>query len=508
VRGGSSYTTDIAGSFSSVGDVSPAQITIGGGQASAVFAFTALATGHTTLTASVPAGFSQPSGAANTLAVNVASSTLVVPSVTVGRNLQVPATIRMTSPAPGGGISVTVASSSADKVLFSPTADGAGAESITLAIAGGRTSTAEFYVQALGNSGSVTYTATAPGLGVMSGTVSLAPSGFVLYGPFGLGADFFTTPGAGLSGLTVYPALLDSTTNVVELQQIRGGMSVDVDIASSNPLVGMIAASPVRFTGGAAYADTQFQPAISGTTVLSITTPAGYSVPSRHSSLTATVRAPGIGVEDGVVIGKNLQAPGMVLLGEPAPSSGLSLTLTSNSGQLLLSASPTAAGSASITIDIPAGQSSAPFVMQAFAESGTATYTVAAPGYGSRSATVSFAPSGIVIAGPLGPGFPLSMPVSAAGQEVTVSTALLDPDTGSYVMSQPLAGGTELAVSLTSSDSAVASIQSTVTIHGGTDSVVMPFTLLSAGSVTLAVETPAGFTTPRNFTNLVVLATE
>jgi hypothetical protein len=338
--------------------------------------------------------------------------------------------------------------------------------------------------------------------------VSLAPSGFVLYGPFGLGADFFTTPGAGLSGLTVYPALLDSTMNVVELQQIRGGLSVDVDIASSNALVGTIAASPVRFTGGAAYADTQFQPAISGSTVLSINTPAGYSVPSRHSSLTATVRAPGIGVEDGVVIGKNLQAPGTVLLGEPAPSSGLSLTLTSNSGQLLLSASPTTAGSASITINIPAGQSSAPFVMQAFAESGTATYTVTAPGYGSRSATVSFAPSGIVIAGPLGPGFPLSMPVSAGSQEVTVSTALLHPDTGSYVMSQPLAGGTDLAVSLTSSDSAVARIQSAVTIRGGTDSVVMPFTLLSVGSVTLSVETPAGFTTPRHFANLVVLATE
>lgn len=402
-----------------------------------------------------------------------------------------------------------MASSSPDKVLLSATADRTGSESVTLAIPGGRTSTAEFYIQAPGNSGPVTWTATAPGLGVTTGTVTIAPSGFVLHGPFGLGADFFTTTGAGPSGLTVYPALLDATMNVVALQQLRGGLTVDVGITSSNPLAGALTASPVRFSGGANYAETQFQPAAAGTTVISASAPAEYSAPARHASLTATVRTPGIGLEDGVWIGRNLQASGTVLLGEPAPPGGLSVALTSNSGQLLLSSSATTAGSVSIMIGIPAGQSSASFYMQALAESGAATYTVSAPGYTPRSATVMFAPSGVVIAGPLGLGFPLSTSVSgAAGQQVTVITALLDPATGSFVMSQPLAGGADLEVSLTSSDPAVASIQPAVTISGGNDSAVMPFTLLRSGSAALSVVAPAGFTEPGQFTSLAVFATE
>jgi hypothetical protein len=306
----------------------------------------------------------------------------------------------------------------------------------------------------------------------------------------------------------VYPALLDSTMNVVELQQLRGGLTVDVDITSSNPLAGSLTASPVRFSGGASYAETQFQPSAAGATVLSASAPAEYSVPARHASLTATVKTPGIGVDDGVWIGRNLQASGTVLLGEPAPPDGLSVTLTSNSGQLLLSPSATTAGSGSIVIAIPAGQSSASFYMQALAESGAATYTVSAPGYSPRSATVTFAPSGVVIAGPLGLGFPFSAPASDAPQQVTVFTALLDPATGSFVMSQALAGGADLEVPLTSSDPAVASVQPAVTISGGNDSAVIPFTLSRSGSVTLSVEAPPGFTEPRQFTSLAVFATE
>jgi hypothetical protein len=506
VRGGASFTVDITGAFSSIGAVAPSPFTMYGGQASGVITFSALASGNTRLAASVPDGFSLPAQGANSLEVSVASSTLLIPNLTVGRNMQVPATIRMTAPAPGSGVMVTVASSDAGKVLFSGAPDREGSESITLVIPGGRTSTPEFYVQAMGSGGPAAYTAVASGFGTASGTISVGPSGFVLHGPFGLGMDFFTTTGT-TSDLTVYPALLDSSMNIVELQQVRGGLSVDADVKSSNLVTGTITTSPVRLNGGDSYATTHFQPASSGSTVLSVSTGAGYNSPSRYRSLTATVKTPGIGVEDKTIIGKHLQSAGTILLGEAAPPEGLPVTLTTNSVQLLFSQSATTAGSSSVTITIPAGQTSAFYFMQSLAAAGTASYTVSASGYSSRTASVQFAPSGVVIAGPLGLGFPLSATVGG-NHEATVFTALLDPDTNGFVMPQPVAGGRDLTVVLTSSDADVLSVQSMATVRGGLDSTGVPFTPLRPGSAAISVTAPDDFTMPRQYTSFTVLVND
>jgi hypothetical protein len=323
-----------------------------------------------------------------------------------------------------------------------------------------------------------------------------------------MGAELSATAGGGLYDLTVYPAVLDSSLNVLELQRLRGGYSLDVDIRSSNSAIGDVLASPVTLAGGASYAGTQFQPSGLGTTVLSVAVPEGYNQPLRYTSVSVSVRAPGLAVQDNVAIGKNLQIASTVLLGQLASASGLSVTLSTDSRDLLFSASGTAAGSNSLTIDIPGGQSSASYFLQALADSGTATYTVSAPGYVSTTATVHFGPSGVVIAGPLGMGFPLALSASAKEQDVAVTTALLDPITGAFVAPQSLAGGRELVVSVTQSEPGVVSMASTLTIGGGSAGAIGQLTPLLAGSLTLSVPPPTGYATPQNFTSLTVFVTD
>jgi hypothetical protein len=215
--------------------------------------------------------------------------------------------------------------------------------------------------------------------------------------------------------------------------------------------------------------------------------------------LKASVVMPGLVIDSGVDIGKNLQATGTLLLGQPAPAGGLPVTLTSNSGQLRLSTSPTAAGSSSITITVPAGQSNANYYLQGLADSGSPTYTATAPGYNSRTGTVFLAPSGVIIDGPNG-SFPFSAPVGGGNRPLIVSTALLNAGLG-FVSTQPLAGGLSLPVLLGNSNTTAGTVTSPVTIAGGSDSATSQFTPVATGSATISVNPPpAGYSLPSSRT--------
>lgn len=75
-------------------------------------------------------------------------------------------------------------------------------------------------------------------------------------------------------------------------QEVRGGRSVDVEITSSDPTVGVIANNPQRFGGGGgAQRLASFDPLAVGQTTLRVVQPPGFSAPSnRNSAIIATVR--------------------------------------------------------------------------------------------------------------------------------------------------------------------------------------------------------------------------
>ena len=500
VRGGTSVTVPLSNSTPASGSVA-ASVVFNGGDSSISTLFSALSPGTTTIGAGVPPGFILPSQGAASVTATVIPATMSLANLTLGQNLQTTARITLSAPSIAGA-TVTLTSNDSSRLLFSSDATTSGTGTLVMPIQAGRATSADFIVQALAGSGSVTYTASAPGYNLATGTVTLTPSGFVVFGPFGLAADFFTTANAANTDLTIVAGRLDSGLNFVESQQVRGGLSVNVPVTSSTLSVGTITLSPVVIAGGASSAVTQFDPATPGSTTLTAGTPPGFSSATQRS-LAAIVRTAGINMEEGIAVGKNLQMVGTLLLGEPAPAGGAAVTVMSNSPNLRLSDSMLTAGTESIVINFAAGQSSASYYLHALSDSGTATYTASAPGYTSRTATAVLSPSGVVIEGPFGFGFPLIASLGGGDQRVILSTALLDPATNSFVMKQSLAAGLSLGVSLSSTNPAIGSIPSLVVIGGGTDGTAVQFSPLSIGQTTISVVTPGGYTMPANNRTLV-----
>ena len=84
--------------------------------------------------------------------------------------------------------------------------------------------------------------------------------------------------------------MLDSSGNIADATQyVAGGMSISVNVASSNQSVGTVDPSPVLITGGSNVAGTQFQPISVGNTSITVNTPAGFSTPAQFSSVSVGV---------------------------------------------------------------------------------------------------------------------------------------------------------------------------------------------------------------------------
>ena len=229
---------------------------------------------------------------------------------------------------------------------------------------------------------------------------------------------------------------------------------------------------------------------------------------------------------DGVTVGQNLQVEATVSLGEPAPSGGLEVLLSSaRPDQLLLSRSATQVGSGSIRIPISAGSTRATYYLQAIENFGTVATTVSAPGYTTRTGTITLAPSGVVIGGPPGPpdeaellrpeaagaprGFLARLSVGSP-VPVLVYTVQLDPVSrrSADITVQPLRAGVSLTASLRNSNPAIGALDAaSLTIEAGAHTAFTHFTPLSEGSTLVSVDTPAGFETSANATGLTVIVT-
>jgi hypothetical protein len=316
----------------------------------------------------------------------------------------------------------------------------------------------------------------------------------VLNGPFGQGQDFPTTTQSQSSSLDVQTVVLNAAGSPVGSQALAGGSPVQVNVTSQNTSVGTITTSPVTIAPGTSDALTDFQPLSNGTTLISAVGPAPFAVPTQGASMTATVSTPKISIAGGFNVGNHLEQQVSIVLGAP-PKSDLTVTLTVTNGPMLLSATGTDGGSASINVVIPAGTQSGSFFMYGGGSSGSATIAASASGYASTTATNNLVPSGVVIGSELlGYG---SNVTAAAGttQPVVVQTVQLDPS-GNVLGTQPLAGGAALTVNLSSSDTAVGTIPATASIAGGSDTGTVNFTAKASGMTTLSVAQPSGFSTP------------
>jgi hypothetical protein len=445
--------------------------------------------------------------AAHGLAI-VNAAGLTPANVTVGQYLQTTATVALKRPVPSGGVQLTLKSNDPSKLRLAITNDAKGSESIAMNLQPGMAVSPEFYVQALAKSGTATYTATAPGFGSSEGTVTMSPSGFVIAARSRIGAtSFVSTPGGRSTAITVHAARLDSSLNFAAPQELAGGMPVKVEVTNSNKSVGAINPSSVTIAGGDAVAATEFEPAGAGTATLALNTPANFSTPATLASLTVNIKMPGMSVTDQAMLGKNLQMGGSISLGQMAPAGGVVVTLTSSDPNMIIAHSATEVGSKSITINIPAGGSSATYHLQGLAEKGTVTYTAEAPGYTSRSGTIYLTPSAIVVTGmefpetggPADPAFVVSISKDTY-TTLMVCSAHLDPKTmrAADLTVQPLRAGYSVTAKLVSDHPEVGTVPATVKLESGKEITPIQLKLLSPGATVVSVNTPDGFTTPKN----------
>jgi hypothetical protein len=232
--------------------------------------------------------------------------------------------------------------------------------------------------------------------------------------------------------------------------------------------------------------------------------PSGFST-ALYGTVTASVIAPKIAIDNGDIVGYRLEQQGTILLGAPAPAGGLAVTLSSDTpAGMAFSLTATAAGTPTLVVNIPEGQSSGTYFMQGLASSGTVKVTAGASGYASGTGVDTLANSGIVIAGPFGTGFPATASVSAGATPLTVTAMVLD-GSNNPLMSQIVAGGNTLSMNLTSSNPSVGVIASPVSIVSGSSSANASFTpLLANQSTSVSVTQPSGLTMPSLYSSVTV----
>jgi hypothetical protein len=283
LRGGMT-PVDIAVTSSNpaVGAITASPVTIGPGVSTASTAFDPLTVGSTILSVSVPDGFSTP-GTFRQVTATVGTPTITIGSAVVGKELQtlISVTLETVPPSP---IDITIQSDAIGTVTLTQngTLDGSGTITLTNVSS---LNAGSFFVQGRAL-GTATLTAQATGYNSGTSTVTVNPSGFIINSP----ASITTTTGAVNTNVQVTPARLDPITlNWSANQALRGGLSVNVPVESSNTAVGTITISPVVVGTGAANGTTAFDPQSIGVSTISVGTPPGFSQPSNFRQITATV---------------------------------------------------------------------------------------------------------------------------------------------------------------------------------------------------------------------------
>lgn len=308
VAGGSHLEVALANSNPTVGRLGDSKLTLDGGSSTARTSFQPAAEGDSALSAIPPQGFTVPAEFAK-VTVSVAKPGLsIVGELYLGKDLQMLGVLCLGEPAPPGGLKVTLTSADSAKLLISAREDELGSRSVTLSVPAGQL-VAQYYIQALVDSGEVTYQAQAPGFRTRTARIGLAQSAVIVaserYGPpdesavrrrggIDIPREFF----ASLAEAKVHPvqvgvwtAHIDPTsgrTADITVQALRPGVNVTVDLKSSNPSVATVE-SPLTIKAGAAHVVSRFIPVGEGKTVISINTPEGFGTPKNATSVPATV---------------------------------------------------------------------------------------------------------------------------------------------------------------------------------------------------------------------------
>ncbi len=352
--------------------------------------------------------------------------------------------------------------------------------------------------------GTTTLTISASGYTNGTTTVTVDPTGFVYYGT----PNFSTTSFSSATSQGIYPVpLTPSTLQVASFFGYSinpGSAAITIPLTSSDTAVGSVI-SPVVFHAGDTQQLATFQPVGPGTANITIgTPPAGFSVASQYEQITATVTAPAI-AENNLLTGVNLQTSTGIYL-PVAPPSPVTVTVTSNGPAIaVISSSGTVVGGTTLTFTNVSSTYIGTIYVQGLT-AGNTTYTVSAPGYTSGTATITSDLSGFAYYGV--PNFSTTTLSTPSG--IAVYTAALNPQTMNvdqfFLPVSP--GVAPISVSITSSNTSVGTITtSPVIFNPGDTGQSTTFQPGTAGTTTLSIGTPAGYTTPAQYQQITATVT-
>jgi hypothetical protein len=237
-------------------------------------------------------------------------------------------------------------------------------------------------------------------------------------------------------------------------------------------------------------------------------------VPASNTSVAVTVTAPNVnGVPTSINVGHMLQTSFFVSL-QTAPPSPVTVTLTSNSPNVLLSSSATAAGSQTLTFNnVSSASVGTVFVQGAGAAGTTAQITASATGFNSSTGTVTVNPSGFAFA-----TGNFTTTTFAADSLLDVRPWMLAAGSLTIQANQNLMGGiSPIQVTLSDDNTAVGTLVnnvgntlSTITFNANDVANTSAFFHPIAASLTpahLSLAQPAGFSTPASNITVAVTVT-
>ncbi len=186
MAGGSQVEVALANSNPLVGKLGDSKLILEGGSSTARTSFQPAAEGDSALAAIQPHGFTAPAEYAK-VTVSVGKPGLsIVGELYLGKDLQMSGVLCLGEPAPPGGLKVTLTSADSAKLLVSAREDELGSASVTITVPAGQL-VAQYFLQALADSGEVTYEAQAPEFRSRTARIGLAQSAVIVaserYGP-------------------------------------------------------------------------------------------------------------------------------------------------------------------------------------------------------------------------------------------------------------------------------------------------------------------------------------
>lgn len=473
----------------------PANATIAQGNTTVSVPLTGKAPGTTTLRA-------DSTGIAEATSSVTVNGTMTVQSSTVmtGKLLQV-GTYFAFQAVPPGPTTATITSNNPGVAVVSASPTSAGAAQATISNITG-TSAQTYYIQGVAV-GATTVTVDAPGYTTATINVTVDPSGFVF-----TAGDFSTTTLSANTTLNIAPAILSpSNSTVLAYAALAPFGNVGVQVASSNTGAGTIITSPVTFVADDTGESAVFHPAGSGTSNVTITQPAGFSIasPSGTQQVVATVSAPPIGTQtSNVISGAGLEVSTYTYLTQ-TPKVATDIVVTSNNAAVaVVSASATTAGAAQVTLPSVVSTSAQTYYIQGVSV-GSTTLTITANAFTSATVNVTVYPSGFVITSP--GNFPTTTFSSATS--INLAPAILSPGTFAfygYAALSPNLGA--VGVPVASSNTGVGTITtSPVVFNGGDSSQSTTFKPAGAGTSDITLTQPGSFTASSTANAVKITAT-